>query len=158
MILPAEIWLRAAVVADAPQAAALLIASRQAFISYAPMAHSPADVKDWMEQVLIPSGGVVLACEDDQPVGLLALSGADGVGWIDQLYVAPGRAGQGIGTLLLAHALAVLPRPVRLHTFQANYGARRFYERHGFMAIALTDGRGNEEQCPDVLYELPAGD
>ena len=68
--------------------------------------------------------------------------------------LAPNHVGNGIGTLLLAHALKTLPSPVRLHTFQANHGARRFYERHGFTAIAFTDGQGNEERCPDVLYEL----
>jgi ribosomal protein S18 acetylase RimI-like enzyme len=42
---------------------------------------------------------------------------------------------------------------VRLYTFQENTGARRFYERHGFKAVKLTDGHDNEENCPDVLYE-----
>jgi hypothetical protein len=50
----------------------------------------------------------------------------------------------------------MLSRPTRVYTFQANSGARRFYERHGFAAIQLTDGQGNEEHCPDVLYELGA--
>ena len=44
--------------------------------------------------------------------------------------------------------------PIRLYTFQTNAGARRFYERYGFRAIRFTDGRANEEHCPDVLYEL----
>jgi hypothetical protein len=42
---------------------------------------------------------------------------------------------------------------VRLWCFQANSGARRFYERHGFVAVEFTDGHDNEEGCPDVLYE-----
>ncbi len=46
--------------------------------------------------------------------------------------------------------------PIRLYTFQANLGARRFYSRHGFVAIEFGDGRANEERCPDVLYELTA--
>jgi hypothetical protein len=32
--------------------------------------------------------------------------------------------------------------------------ALSFYERHGFRAIAFSDGSANEERCPDVLYEL----
>ena len=40
--------------------------------------------------------------------------------------------------------------------FQANSGARRFYERRGFVAVEFTDGESNEERCPDVLYELAA--
>jgi ribosomal protein S18 acetylase RimI-like enzyme len=76
------------------------------------------------------------------------------VSWIDQLYVMPGHTEQGIGSALLAHALAALEPPVRLYTFQANTRARSFYERHGFHAIAFSDGSANEERCPDVLYEL----
>ena len=48
------------------------------------------------------------------------------------------------------------PRPIRLYTFQTHSLARRFYERHGYKAIEFTDGQGNEEKCPDVLYELGA--
>jgi len=38
-------------------------------------------------------------------------------------------------------------------TLEANQRARAFYERRGFRAIAFGDGSGNEERCPDVLYE-----
>jgi hypothetical protein len=41
---------------------------------------------------------------------------------------------------------------VKLHCFQANTGARRFYERHGFRAEVFGDGSGNEEGLPDILY------
>ena len=68
-----------------------------------------------------------------------------------------GWTGRGIGSRLLGHAHGGLLRSIRLWTFQANAGARRFYERHGYRAIAFTDGRENEERCPDVLYELAAG-
>ena len=37
--------------------------------------------------------------------------------------------------------------------FQKNEGARRFYERHGFRLVRLTDGDGNMEKEPDALYE-----
>jgi hypothetical protein len=50
---------------------------------------------------------------------------------------------------------STVPSPVRLYTFQENTGARRFYERHGFVAIQFTNGETNEEHCPDVLYERP---
>jgi ribosomal protein S18 acetylase RimI-like enzyme len=54
---------------------------------------------------------------------------------------------------LLEQAKALLGSPIRLYTFQANQGARRFYERHGFRAVAFGDGSNSEERCPDVLYE-----
>jgi ribosomal protein S18 acetylase RimI-like enzyme len=60
---------------------------------------------------------------------------------------------RGIGTPLLEHARRALSPPIRLYTFQCNESARQFYERRGFRPIAFGDGSGNEEKCPDVLYE-----
>jgi hypothetical protein len=53
---------------------------------------------------------------------------------------------------LLAKVKKERPTGFRLWTFQANTGARRFYERHGCKAVEFTDGRRNEEKLPDVLY------
>lgn len=153
-----NVALRAATANDSTAAADVLLASRKALLPYAPLAHDDAHVHRWVRDVLIPSGGVTVALAGDAIVGVLATSREAGVGWIDQLYLAPDQVGNGIGALLLAHALKNLPLPVRLYTFQANQGARRFYERHGFKAIAFSDGRGNEERCPDVLYELASSD
>lgn len=151
-----NVVLREANDGDAPAVAEVLIASRQRFLPYAPMAHSPMDVRTWVSDTLIPSGRVTVACAPGAVVGVLVTSQADGAAWIDQLYLLPGVVGQGIGSLLLRHGLAGLGRPVRLSTFQANVRAHRFYERHGFRAIAFSDGSTNEEQCPDVLFELAA--
>ena len=41
---------------------------------------------------------------------------------------------------------------LQLWTFQRNRSARRFYEKHRFQAMRETDGTGNEEREPDVLY------
>lgn len=142
---------------DAAVVADVLISSRQAFMAYAPMAHAPSAVRAWVESVLIPSHGVAVACASEAVVGVLATSQTEGIAWIDQLYVLPGFVGRGVGSLLLRHGLASLVRPVRLYVFQENAGARRFYERHGFRAIATSDGSSNEERCPDVLYELAPG-
>jgi hypothetical protein len=45
-----------------------------------------------------------------------------------------------------------MPQGFSLWTFQANLGARRFYERHGCRQVRRTDG-DNEENLPDILYE-----
>ncbi|MBZ9867930.1 GNAT family N-acetyltransferase [Mesorhizobium sp. CA15] len=71
--------------------------------------------------------------------------------WVEQLYLDPAWTGQGIGSRLLAQATAGMSL-VKLHCFQANTGARRFYERHGFRAEAFGDGSTNEEGLPDILY------
>ncbi len=147
------IALRPAIAPDAEAVARVLIDSRNAFLPFAPMAHPPEEVRAWVAQVLIPGGGVYLASQAGQTIGMLALSNDAGQAWIDQLYVLPGHTGQGIGAQLLQLAHRLLQPPIRLYSFQANTGARRFYERHGYQAIAFSDGAGNEERCPDVLYE-----
>jgi hypothetical protein len=55
--------------------------------------------------------------------------------------------------MLLARAKTELGAPIRLDTFQASMGARRFDERHGFYVMAVGDGSDHEERCPDVLDE-----
>jgi GNAT superfamily N-acetyltransferase len=154
--LKPSLVLRPAGAADAPDAARVLIESRRELMPFAPSAHTDNEVRGWVREVLIPGGGVTLACCGHSTVGVLAVSTVEGVAWIDQLYVHPQHIAQGVGRALLAHALATLPRPVQLYTFQANRRARDFYEKRGFTAVALGDGTGNEERCPDVLYRLDA--
>ena len=61
-----------------------------------------------------------------------------------------------MGSRLLDVAKQHRPTGLKLWTFQANAGARRFYERNGFVGIATTEG-DNEEGAPDVLYQWDAG-
>ncbi len=151
-----NVQLRTATQADAQAAATILIRTRAEFMPYAPAAHSEAEIRAWVREELIPPGGVVVATHERAPVGVMATSTADGFSWLRQMAVTPEYVGQGVGSKLIAHALATMASPIRLYTFQANCRARRFYERHGFVAIELTDGRANEERCPDVLYERHA--
>ena len=148
--------LRAAVLEDKDAVATVLLRSRQAFLPYATTSHEPHQVLDWVTQHLIPAGRVTVAVEDEKVVAVLAVSENECTAWVDQLYVLPGHENQGHGTRLLQLAHQSLKRPIRLFTFQQNVGARRFYERHGYKVVALSDGANNEEKCPDVLYELSA--
>jgi GNAT superfamily N-acetyltransferase len=153
-----NLLLRPAVSSDCDAIADILIRTRTAFMPYAPSVHSEPKVHRWVQGHLIPSGGVTLATHSNAIVGVIAVSNDIKYNWIDQMYVTPPHVSKGIGARLLEHALTVLHRPIRLYTFQANAGARRFYERHGFCAIEFSDGLGNEEKCPDVLYELNLAD
>ena len=146
--------LRPATAADAPRVADLLIDTRDAFMPYAPSAHSQAQVREWVASHLVPSGGVTVAEAGGRVIGMMATERREQASWINQMAVDPALVGQGIGGLLLALAKRTLAPPIRLYTFQANAGARSFYERHGFVAVEFTDGQTNEERCPDVLYEL----
>lgn len=141
---------------DAPRVAQLLIDTRARFMPYAPSAHSEDEVREWVTATLVPGGGVIVAEVHSRVLGAMATVRAGDCAWITQMAVDPAVVGQGLGSTLLAHAMRTLPRPIRLYTFQANSGARRFYERRGFAAIRFTEGQGNEEHCPDVLYELRA--
>ncbi|MEQ8486252.1 MAG: GNAT family N-acetyltransferase [Pseudomonadales bacterium] len=152
------ILIRCAKPADAAAVADVYLASRKAFLPFAPLAHGDAEVRTWIAATLLPAGGVSVAEVDGRVVGMVAVSTAPEGAWIDQLYVAPDSVDHGVGTLLLRNALGRLSHPVRLYTFAENLRARAFYERHGFTAIDFGDGSGNEEGQPDVLYELDAID
>jgi GNAT superfamily N-acetyltransferase len=142
---------------DADAVADIYLASRRAFVAFAPLAHPDIEVRQWVAHALVPSGQVTVAVYHGQRIiGMMATSRENGCGWIDQLYLVPEFTGLGIGAQLLTQAKAELGPPLRLYTFQENAGARQFYERHGFRTIAFTNGSENEERCPDVLYEWNA--
>jgi ribosomal protein S18 acetylase RimI-like enzyme len=158
-----DVTFRPATDTDAEGVASVLLASRKAFVAFAPLAHADDDVRAWVANVLIPGGGVSVAVagsSNERVVGMMAVSQQDGVVWLDQLYLHPSVVGRGIGTRFIELAMQSFGGPIRLYAFQENAGARRFYERHGFRAIAFSDGSHNEEHCPDVLYEwaAPASD
>jgi GNAT superfamily N-acetyltransferase len=133
---------------EAPVVADLYWRARLAAIpAIPPSVHPEDDVHRHFAETVLPQRDTWLAVEDDAVVGFLALE----PGWVDHLYLEPSRTGEGIGTQLLDHAKAVQPEGLDLWAFRANTGARRFYERHGFVAVAFTEG-DNEEGAPDVRY------
>jgi GNAT superfamily N-acetyltransferase len=130
----AEVWLRARA-ASVPE--------------IPPPVHSEDEVHAWFADVVLPGREVWVAAEgDDAVVAVLVLEDE----WVDQLYVEPGHTGRGVGSRLIAVAKRARPAGLRLWTFEANVRARRFYERHGFVATGSTTGE-NEEGAPDVRYE-----
>jgi GNAT superfamily N-acetyltransferase len=132
---------------DADAVAALF---RRSFggLTFLPTLHTPGEDREFFGRV-VRDQEVWVADDGERITGFAAL----GHDMLDHLYVDPDRQGEGIGTALLAHAKDRRPDGLRLWTFQQNEGARRFYERHGFRAVEFTDGAGNEEKEPDVLYE-----
>ena len=151
-----NVTLRPATAADAPRVASVLMDTRTRFMPYAPSAHTDEEVREWVASYLVPTSRVTVAVVDGHVMGVMATEVKDQVSWVTQLAVDPALVGSGLGSLLLARAMGTLELPIRLYTFQANVGARRFYERRSFMAIEFTDGQTNEEHCPDVLYEYRA--
>lgn len=140
---------------DAEAIADLYVRARKAAAavgSIPPPVHSDDEMRRWMSEVVIAQLDLWIAEEPvGRPVGMLVLH----EGWIEQLYVDPSFTGRGIGTALLDLAKRERPVGLRLWTFLSNTGAQQFYERHRFVATEYTDGSGNEEGEPDVLYRWP---
>jgi GNAT superfamily N-acetyltransferase len=144
---------RKATASEADAVSTVYLSSRKRFLPFVPISHSDDQVRRWIANHLIPNADVSVAVVKGKIVGLMALTRSETAGWIDQLYMSPSATGLGIGTLFIKQAKEQLDPPIRLYTFQANEGARRFYERHSFQAIAFGDGSQNEENCPDILFE-----
>lgn len=147
------IAIRTATPQDAATIADIYLASRKQHLPYAPLAHTDDAVRRWIANAVIPKMHTTVAERNGEIVGFCATISRD-KNWIDNLYLSPNQMGEGIGSILLQEASGRLARPIYLYTFQENRIARRFYEKHGFVAIEFGDGSGNEEGAPDVLYEL----
>lgn len=115
-------------------------------MTYIPRLHTPE------EDLAFISGHFpeheVWVADDDGILGFAILSDDQ----LLQLHVEPGEQNKGIGGLLLARAKEARPAGFSLWVFQKNEGARRFYERHGFELVRVTDGQDNEEREPDAQY------
>lgn len=130
--------------------AALFDASRRAAMPWLPVLHGLDQTAAFFAGLAASHDFRLVRDEDGALEGFIAFD----AGWIDHLYLAPAARGRGIGAALLACALAD-GRPRQLWCFAGNGPARRFYLRHGFLAVEYTDGRGNEEGCADVRYRHP---
>jgi len=117
-----------------------------------PPVHDDDDVHRYFREIVLPSLETwVIDSDDDNEESSIAAALVLNDAWIDHLYVDVGRTGHRLGTRLIDLAKARRPDGLDLWTFAANTRARRFYEGHGFHAIASTDG-DNEEGAPDVRY------
>ena len=148
--VPTELALRPATSEDLPALAEVHLASRTAAVPAMPAGiHTDAEVRAWV-------GGWDLAAHDVW----LATLGEDVVGyarftptWLDDLYVVPSAQGFGVGSALLDLVKAQRPDGFALWVFESNEPARTFYAARGLVELEHTDGSGNEEREPDVLYE-----
>ena len=146
-----EFTIREAEAADAPAIAGIHRAARRAALPYLPIVHTPEGVLAYFRDRVLTQHEVYEVWVGRAPggpvVGFCVLRDE----WIDHLYVAPEHQGRGLGGRLLRQAMGRRPS-LQFWVFQRNVAARRFYEKHGCVAIRETDGSGNEEREPDVLY------
>jgi chorismate mutase/GNAT superfamily N-acetyltransferase len=150
-----DVDLRPAGLEDAAALADLHVDSREANVgSMPPMVHDRETTHRWMRQRLEGESTGWVAAADGRAVGYLVLTGE----WLDDLFVAPGHTGGGVGSALLDLAKAERPDGFCLWVFESNEGARRFYRRHGLVELERTDGSSNEERAPDVRMAWPGRD
>jgi ribosomal protein S18 acetylase RimI-like enzyme len=112
--------------------------------------HPLAEQRDYFLAEVLPAHRVTLALLPSGLAGFVAASAES----VAQLHVKVGLHRQGIGSLLLDHAKARSSGSLWLFAFARNVRACRFYEKHGFVAVA----RGFEPtwQLADVKYHWSA--
>ncbi len=134
---------------DGPAIAEVYLRSFHETLPHIRLAHTDEEAREHFSTVVTNDLATWVAVEGDVIVGFLALNGDH----VDHLYLLPDATGRGIGAELIGVARRERPDGLRLYAFQANAGACRFYERHGFTVIDVDDeGARNEEGEPDVYY------
>src|SRR5262245_50343897 len=125
--------IRRAVSAESDRVADLVFRVRERNVgSIPPGLHPLHDMRTWMSRVVFPRDEVWVAVDDGRIVATLILGRPD---WIEHLYIDASHTGRGLGSRLVDLAKSELGGPIQLWTFESNAGARRFYERHGFVAV-----------------------
>ncbi|MDN4163170.1 GNAT family N-acetyltransferase [Nocardioides abyssi] len=146
---PDEVTVRPAVPGDAGAIAAVHLRARRA----APMpepAHPDSTLAPFLA-TRIGADQVWVAQAGERVVGYARHTAT----WLDDLYVDPSAARQGIGSLLLDVVKDRLADGFCLWVFASNTPARAFYARHGLVELEETDGSANEERAPDVRLAWP---
>jgi ribosomal protein S18 acetylase RimI-like enzyme len=166
--------LRPATLADAPALAKL---GADTFVAAFGHLYRPEDLAAFLAEVHNPEavaaeiagsecthrlaeaeGGLVAFCKLRYPTKFGEYTDAQNPIELGQLYALPGYTGSGIGARLmdwaLAHAREHGNDAVLLSVYAENFGAQRFYQRHGFGKIADITFRVGEHIDPEFLYEL----
>lgn len=137
---------------DDEQVAEVYLAARHAAPMPAPV-HTDAAIRFWISGRL-QADSVWVAEAADRIVGYARFTQT----WLDDLYVHPDHARQGVGTALLDVVKSQRPEGFRLWVFETNRPARSFYTHRGLLELEHTDGSANEEQAADLKMAWPGRD
>ena len=150
-----DLVLRPATEEDARALAEVHLASRRAAVpAMPPSVHTDEETMGWVAGWLAGDAEVWVAEAAGRPVGYARLT----AGWLDDLYVRPEAARQGVGSALLELVKSLRPGGFALWVFESNEPARRFYRRRGLVELEHTDGSDNEERAPDLRMAWPGED
>lgn len=137
-----ELRTRVGTPADAVVLAGLLTDFNREFDAAVP---DFAALEDRFARIVAEPTVIAMIAEISEPVGFALVTMRptpyyDGpLAQLDELYVIPELRGSGIGTRLLTGTIdALIDRGVRemhINVDEVDDGARRFYERHGFVNI-----------------------
>jgi len=142
-----DLTLRTAVAGDADPIARVFSPSLR-LLDFLPELHTVEQDRRFIASVILKECDVTVAEHDRAIVSFLARQDEE----IRLLHTHPDFIGRGAGGLLIDAAKQSGVAALELWCFQANTGARQFYEAHGFRPIRFTDGENNEEKMPDVRY------
>jgi GNAT superfamily N-acetyltransferase len=132
---------------DAEAVTRIFRESRAEAMPWLPVLHTEEEDLRWFREAL--TGEAWVFEEAGAVLGYAVLRTDE----LHDLYVAPEAQRRGVGSALFARAQQARPEGFEFWVFRDNARARRFYEARGCVALRETDGRDNEEQTPDVLYE-----
>ncbi|GGW65540.1 GNAT family N-acetyltransferase [Vreelandella hamiltonii] len=110
----------------------------------------PFVVSEQQRWALAIERGLALVAADtgNRPVGFMILGDVDGEPYLDQLSVRTGHMQQGIGSMLVHHAISWSDhRPLWLTTYAHLPWNKPFYEKHGFV-------KHPEEECGAELCAI----
>jgi len=133
---------------DDAAAVAAVYSPSYRLLTFLPALHTADEDREFIAGIIFKECEVTVAELAERIVAFLARDGEE----VRLLYTHPDFIGRSAGGRLLEAAKQEDVEALELWCFQANTAGRRFYEAHGFKAIALTDGSGNEEKTPDVRY------
>lgn len=116
-----------------------------------PVMPSQAELRERVHREMAGGWEVTVAATGGEIVGFVALRPTERV--LAELFLDPGKLGNGTGRLLLGHAKTAMPSGFTLFTTSANRRARHFYEREGLKA--LYEAPHPRSGHPVTYYEWP---
>ena len=133
-----------ATVADVDEVAAEFSAPFR-LLTFLPMLRTVAEDRSFIANVILKICEVVVAEDAGGIVSFPARHREE----VRLFYTRPDRIAR---TRLIEAVKSIEVNILELWCFQANAGARCFYEVRGFCAIRFTGGADNEEKTPDIRY------